>query len=120
MTYFNGTELRSMMLAAGLLLLGAAARLGVGPEPDDFTWTSDLVSDQDREAYAASVANYVDFSVETIADRTAVGNENWYVVSSPEEVSAAGASDEGISVYRVVRSGDAWMIDLHRFTGLPG
>ncbi|MFA9566428.1 MAG: DUF4440 domain-containing protein [Acidimicrobiales bacterium] len=87
---------------------------------DDFTWTSDLVSDQDREAYAASVANYVDFSVETIADRTAVGNENWYVVSSPEEVSAAGASDEGISVYRVVRSGDAWMIDLHRFTGLPG
>jgi len=39
MTYFNATELRSMMLATGLLLLGAAARLGLGPGPDDFTWT---------------------------------------------------------------------------------
>ena len=39
MTYFNATELRSMMLATGLLLLGAAARLGLGPRPDDFTWT---------------------------------------------------------------------------------
>jgi competence protein ComEA len=40
MTYFNGTELRSIMLAAGLLLLGTAARLGLGPEPDDFSWES--------------------------------------------------------------------------------
>ena len=39
MAYFNGTELRSMTLATGLLLLGAAARLGLGPGPDDFTWT---------------------------------------------------------------------------------
>jgi len=38
-TYFNGTELRSMLLAAGLLTLGAAARLGFGPEPDDFSWS---------------------------------------------------------------------------------
>lgn len=37
---FNGTELRSMTLAAGLLLLGTAARLGLGPGPDDFGWTS--------------------------------------------------------------------------------
>jgi hypothetical protein len=87
---------------------------------DDFTWTSDLVSDQDREAYAATVANYTDFSVETSAERTAVGNENWYVVASPEHATAVGgANEEGISVYRVVRSGDTWMIDLHRFTRLP-
>ena len=39
MTYFNGTELRSLFLATGLLLLGAAARLGMGPKPDDFSWT---------------------------------------------------------------------------------
>ena len=39
MTYFNGTELRSLFLATGLLLLGAAARLGLGPKPDDFSWT---------------------------------------------------------------------------------
>ncbi len=39
MTYFNGTELRSLFLATGLLLLGAAARLGFGPKPDDFSWT---------------------------------------------------------------------------------
>lgn len=41
---FNGTELRSMTLAAGLLLLGTAARLGFGPGPDDFRWTSTEVS----------------------------------------------------------------------------
>lgn len=92
----------------------------LGYVTDEFTWTSDVVSDQDRDAYATSVANYVDFSVETIADRTAVGNENWYVVASPDEVSAARASDEGMSIYRVVRSGDAWLIDLHRFTRVPG
>ena len=39
MTYFNGTELRSLFLATGLLLLGAAARSGLGPKPDDFSWT---------------------------------------------------------------------------------
>lgn len=43
MAYFNGTEMRSLVLAAGLLLLGAAARLGLGPGPDDFSWSpSDL------------------------------------------------------------------------------
>jgi competence protein ComEA len=39
MTYFNRTELRSLFLATGLLVLGAAARLGLGPKPDDFSWT---------------------------------------------------------------------------------
>lgn len=39
MLYFNGTEVRSLVLAAGVLLLGAAARLGLAPEPDDFSWT---------------------------------------------------------------------------------
>jgi competence protein ComEA len=39
MTYFNGTELRSLFLATALLVLGAAARLGLGPKPDDFYWT---------------------------------------------------------------------------------
>jgi competence protein ComEA len=41
---FNGTELRSMTLAAGLLLLGTAARLGLGPGPDDFGWTTTAAS----------------------------------------------------------------------------
>ena len=39
MTYFNSTELRSLFLATGILVLGAAARIGLGPEPDDFSWT---------------------------------------------------------------------------------
>ena len=39
MTYFNGTELRSLLLATGLLLLGAAARVGLAPGPDEFSWT---------------------------------------------------------------------------------
>jgi len=39
MHYFNATELRSLVLATGLLLLGAAARLGFGPGPDDFSWS---------------------------------------------------------------------------------
>jgi competence protein ComEA len=39
MTYFNRTEMRSLFLATGLLMLGAAARLGLGPEPDDLSWT---------------------------------------------------------------------------------
>jgi competence protein ComEA len=39
MTHFNGTELRSLFLATALLVLGAAARLGLGPKPDDFSWT---------------------------------------------------------------------------------
>jgi competence ComEA-like helix-hairpin-helix protein len=39
MPYFNGTELRSLLLATGLLLLGAAARVGLAPEPDEFSWT---------------------------------------------------------------------------------
>ena len=89
---------------------------------DDFTWTSDLVSDQDREAYAATVSNYSEFSVETIADRTAVGNEKWYVVASPEQATGGptGRVEDGLSVYRVVQSGDTWLIDLHRFTRVPG
>ena len=52
MTYFNATELRSMLLATGLLLLGVAARLGHGPRPDDFTWT---VSDRPDGQPAASL-----------------------------------------------------------------
>ena len=39
MTYFNSTELRSLFLATGILVLGAAARIGLGPEPDDFSGT---------------------------------------------------------------------------------
>ena len=39
MPYFNGTELRSLLLATGLLLLGAAARVGLAPAPDEFSWT---------------------------------------------------------------------------------
>lgn len=39
MMRFNETELRSLLLATGLLLLGTAARLGLGPGPDDFSWT---------------------------------------------------------------------------------
>lgn len=39
MNYFNGTEMRSLLLATALLMLGAAARLGIGPGPDDFSWT---------------------------------------------------------------------------------
>jgi len=38
LSYFNGTELRSLTLATGLLLLGAAARLGLGPGPAEFAW----------------------------------------------------------------------------------
>ena len=87
---------------------------------DDFTWSSDLASEQGREAYAATIDGYDDFTVETIAERTAVGNEVWYVVASPEEISGPGGTDEGLSVYRVVRSGDDWLIELHRFTRLPG
>ncbi|MBT8478584.1 MAG: helix-hairpin-helix domain-containing protein [Gemmatimonadetes bacterium] len=37
--HLNGTELRSLLLATGLLLLGTAARLGFGPGPDDFSWS---------------------------------------------------------------------------------
>jgi competence ComEA-like helix-hairpin-helix protein len=37
--HFNRTEQRSLVLAAGLLMLGAAARVGCGPEADDFSWT---------------------------------------------------------------------------------
>lgn len=39
MPCFNGTELRSLLLATGLLLLGAAARVGLAPRPDEFSWT---------------------------------------------------------------------------------
>lgn len=38
MAYFNGTEMRSLLLATGILLLGAAVRVGFGPRPDDFSW----------------------------------------------------------------------------------
>lgn len=53
MAYFNGTELRSLALAAGLLLLGAATRLGLGPGPDDFSWSP---SDPTGGGSAASLA----------------------------------------------------------------
>jgi competence protein ComEA len=59
MTYFNGTELRSILLAAGLLLLGAAARLGLGPEPDDFTWTSAERPDGERAASLSTARRLV-------------------------------------------------------------
>lgn len=38
MTAFNATEIRAVALATGLLLLGAAARLGLGPGPAQFEW----------------------------------------------------------------------------------
>ncbi len=37
--HFNRTEQRSLVIAAGLLMLGAAARVGCAPEADDFAWT---------------------------------------------------------------------------------
>ncbi len=56
---FNGTELRSMTLAAGLLLLGTAARLGLGPGPDDFGWTSTAASHEPPRGSLASTRRAV-------------------------------------------------------------
>ncbi len=48
-----------MMLAAGLLLLGAATRLGLGPEPDDFTWTPAERPDGERAASLSTARRLV-------------------------------------------------------------
>ena len=56
---FNGTELRSMTLAAGLLLLGTAARLGLGPGPDDFGWTTTAASHEPSRGSLASTRRAV-------------------------------------------------------------
>ncbi len=66
---FNGTELRSMMLAAGLLLLGTAARLGLGPGPDDFEWTSAAPSREPSRGSLASTRRAVAEGI--AADETA-------------------------------------------------
>ena len=64
MAYFNGTEMRSLLLATGLLLLGAAVRVGFGPRPDDFSWT---------EAGGAAARQRIGLSatLETVSDGVA-------------------------------------------------
>ena len=42
---FNRTELRTLLLATGLILLGEAARLGLGPGPADLEWREGGSSD---------------------------------------------------------------------------
>lgn len=47
---FNRTELRAMVLATGLLLLGAAARLGLTPGHADVEWTPSSQAEGSRRA----------------------------------------------------------------------
>lgn len=53
---FNRTELRALLLGTGLLLLGAAARLGLAPRPIDMEWTRGTADDSARGALAVTRA----------------------------------------------------------------
>ncbi|MGI9578406.1 MAG: hypothetical protein ACR2OH_09425 [Microthrixaceae bacterium] len=84
---------------------------------NDFTFLSYGDELQQREFRAEYVTeNYTDFDVEVIGPRTAVGDDEAFVVSRPERAMAPVNAD-GFSTIRIVESSDEWLVDAHRFVG---
>ena len=84
---------------------------------DDFTWLSygtNLMSAEERAPYVSRY--YGSFDVAEIGDRTVVGGGDEYIFSIPERATTPMVAD-GISLVKLVKVDDVWLIAAHRFLG---
>ena len=84
---------------------------------DDFTWLSygtKLMEAEDRAAYVTR--NYGNFEVEAIGEPTVVGGGDEYIFSTPERATTPAVAD-GISLVKMEKVDDTWLVSAHRFLG---
>ena len=82
-------------------------------DPADLPGLLDPLAD-DRADYVTE--NYGGFVVEAIGGTTAVGGGDEYVFSTPERATTPVVAD-GISLVKMVRVDDTWLVAAHRFLG---
>ena len=84
---------------------------------DDFTWLSYGTNLMDAEYRAEYVSTYYgSFEVEAIGEPTVVGGGGEYIFSTPERATTPAVAD-GISLVKMVRVDDTWLVSAHRFLG---
>ena len=84
---------------------------------DDFTWLSYGTNLMDAEYRAGYVTQYYgNFEVIESGERTVVGGDDEYIFSVPERVTTPVVAD-GISMVKMVKVDDVWLVQAHRFLG---
>ena len=84
---------------------------------DDFTWLSYGTNLMDAEYRADYVTRYYgNFDVEEIGEPTVVGGGDEYIFSVPERATTPAIAD-GISLVKMVKVDDTWLVSAHRFLG---
>ena len=83
----------------------------------DFTWLSYGTNLMDAEYRAGYVTRfYGSFEVEAIGEPTVVGGDGEYIFSTPERATTPAIAD-GISLVKMVKVDDTWLVSAHRFLG---
>ena len=98
-------------------LLAADGEAMLGFVTDDFTWLSygtNLMTAEERAPYVSRY--YGGFEVAEIGGRTVVGDGDEYIFSVPERATTPMVAD-GISLVKLVKVGDVWLVAAHRFLG---
>lgn len=84
---------------------------------DDFTWLSYGTNLMDADYRADYVTRYYgDFEVEAIGETTVVGGDDEYIFSTPERATTPAVAD-GISLVKMEKVDDTWLVSAHRFLG---
>jgi hypothetical protein len=84
---------------------------------DDFTWLSYGTNLMDAEYRADYVTRYYgNFEVEAIGEPTVVGGGDEYIFSTPERATTPAVAD-GISLVKMEKVDDTWLVSAHRFLG---
>lgn len=84
---------------------------------DDFTWLSYGTNLMDADYRADYVTRYYgDFEVEAIGETTVVGGDDEYIFSTPERATTPTVAD-GISLVKMEKVDDTWLVSAHRFLG---
>ena len=84
---------------------------------DDFTWLSYGTKLMDAEYRADYVTKYYgNFRVEAIGEPTVVGGGDEYIFSTPERATTPAVA-EGISLVKMRKVDDTWLVSAHRFLG---
>ena len=86
---------------------------------DDFTWLSygtNLMDAEYRAEYVTTYYSQLNFDVEEIGEPTVVGGGSEYIFSVPERATTPAIAD-GISLVKMVKVDDTWLVSAHRFLG---
>jgi hypothetical protein len=84
---------------------------------DDFTWLSYGTNLMDAEYRADYVTRYYgNFEVDAIGEPTVVGGGDEYIFSTPERATTPAVAD-GISLVKMEKVDDTWLVSAHRFLG---